>query len=168
MSAKGILAPKGRKYGGVGKNTGTTDSSKHMQVKLKEQIEIDIDRFNKDNYEKEKRIMLKALIPNLAGPDITDIEDLKDVPDLEKMLTTEEYNMVKNHLAIINQGRLGALKPKPGILGPSGFSRNSNRSIGKRFNLKGKTQISKSPILKNSLKLGKFADPNSLQIMDKI
>lgn len=144
-----------------------TDSSQQMQAKLKEQIEIDIDRYNKDNYEKERRIMLKALIPNLQSPDLADIEDLNDVPDLEKMLTIEEYDLIKNHLAIINQGRLGALKPKPGIVGPSVFKRNSSRSITTRGNLKGKAQNFESPPPKKSRKIGKFADPDCLENMDE-
>jgi hypothetical protein len=94
------LAGRGRKYGGAGGKRGITKSSHHMQAKLNEQIEIDIDRYNQDNYEKEKRIMLKALIPNTKSLD--GVEDLERLPDLEKILTTEEYDLVKYHLAIIN------------------------------------------------------------------
>jgi hypothetical protein len=113
-----------------------------MQVKLKEQIEIDIDRYNQDNYEKERRIMVKNLISDHKS--LAETGNLENRPDLQKILTAEEYSLVKNHLAIINQGRLEALKPEPRILGPS-----------------------KSPILNKPCKFG-FSGLDNLRVLDKV
>jgi hypothetical protein len=136
------LAGRGRKYGGASGKRGITKSSHQMQAKLKEQIEIDIDRYNQDNYEKEKRIMLKALIPNTKS--LAGVEDFERLPDLEKILTTEEYDLVKNHLAIINYGRLENLKPETGTENPY-----------------------KCSILKGSQKLG-FTGLDSLGVLKKV